>query len=208
VNLACSSLGMWFSLPVASLFLLYQLNILSFPVVGLDMALRGMRPSHPHSAQPSLQKKASIDAIEFYEDYVPEPDKAKMIKLEEEVRQIRYFHDGDEVEAQVGSFIPDLGCTRTRNSNFYKTLELYWHTKTMVAMGMLPEEQDFHQLKSRKEALEIQNAYVYEVIIWMANRHGGSSVLPAISYVWAKSSKTVSRREVVNLTISQVQHDK
>jgi hypothetical protein len=84
-----------------------------------------------------------VDAAKFYEDYVPEVDKAIMIELEEEVHQIREFHDDDEVEAQVGSFILDLGCTRTRNSKFYRTLELYWHTKTMVAMGMLPKEKDF-----------------------------------------------------------------
>jgi hypothetical protein len=36
-----------------------------------------------------------------------------MTELEEEVRQIREFHDDEEVEAQVGSFILDLGCTRT-----------------------------------------------------------------------------------------------
>jgi hypothetical protein len=78
----------------------------------------------------------------------------------------------------------------------------------MVAMGMLPEEQGFHQLKSRQEALEIQNAYAYEVVAWMANRHGGSFVPPSRSYVVVEPSKVVVGQEVVNLTNLQVQHDK
>jgi hypothetical protein len=145
-----------------------------------------------------------LTQLEFYEDYVPEADKAKMTELEEEVCQIKEFHDDEEVEAQVGSFIPDLGCTQTRNLKFYITLELYWHTKTMVAMGMLPKEQDLYQLKSRQEALEIQNAYVSEVVTWIANRQGGNFVPPARNYAKAKSSKAVAGRETVDLTSPQV----
>jgi hypothetical protein len=70
-----------------------------------------------------------------------------MPTLEEEVKLVREFKEDEEVEHQVGGIIPDLGCTRTRNSKFYRTLELYWHTKMMVALGMLPKEQDFRQLK-------------------------------------------------------------
>jgi hypothetical protein len=69
-----------------------------------------------------------------------------------------------------------------RNSKFYRTLELYWHTKTMVAIGMLPKEQDFCQLKSRQEALEIQNAYLTEVVTWLARHQGGNFVPPARNY--------------------------
>jgi hypothetical protein len=113
----------------------------------------------------------------LYEESVPEEDKAKMAELEEEVRQIRQFQEDEEVEAQLGGFIPDLGCTKSRNSKFFRTLELYWHTKTLVAIGMLPKEQDFRQLKSRQEALEIQCAYVSEVVTWLANHKVATSPL-------------------------------
>jgi hypothetical protein len=72
---------------------------INFPVVGLDMAPRGRKPSHPHFTHPSSATKVSIDAIDFYEDYVLEDDKVRMIELEEKVRQIRYLYDDDEVEA-------------------------------------------------------------------------------------------------------------
>jgi hypothetical protein len=57
-----------------------------------------------------------------------------MPTLEEEVKLVRAYKEDEEVEEQVGGIIPDLGCTRTRNSKFYRTLELNWHTKTMVAL--------------------------------------------------------------------------
>jgi hypothetical protein len=69
--------------------------------------------------------KEDIHSFEFYECYVLEVDKARMFELEEEVRKIVKFHEDEDVEAQVGSFIPYLGCTRSRNSKFYRTLKLY-----------------------------------------------------------------------------------
>ena len=84
-----------------------------------------------------------MEMVEFYKEYVPEVDKVKMNDLEEEVRLLKEFHDEEEVEAQIGSLIPDMGFSRTRNSKFYRTLELYWKTKTLVAMGMLPKEKNF-----------------------------------------------------------------
>jgi len=55
----------------------------------------------------------------------------------------------------VGSIIPNLGCIGTHRSKFYKTLELYWHTQTMVALGMLPKDEDLCELKHHMETLEV-----------------------------------------------------
>jgi hypothetical protein len=66
-----------------------------------------------------------------------------MHALEAKVKLVREFKEDEEVEHQVGGIILDLGCTRTRNSKFYRTLELYWHTKTMVALGMFPKDEGF-----------------------------------------------------------------
>jgi len=95
-----------------------------------------------------------MEATESLE-YVLKKDKVKMNELEEEVHLLKEFHDDEEVEAQVSILIPYLGSFRIHNSNFFRNLEFYWHTKTMVAMGKLPKEKDFRQLKNRKEALEI-----------------------------------------------------
>jgi hypothetical protein len=49
----------------------------------------------------------------------------------------------DEVDKQVGDIVPDLGCTRNRATKFHRTLELYWHVKTMVSQRMQPQEKGF-----------------------------------------------------------------
>jgi hypothetical protein len=170
------------------------------PLASLIMAPRGHNPSRPPITQPSRIEKAIIDAVELYEEIVPEADKVKMVQLEEEVRVTRQFQDDEDVEALLGGLIPDLGCTQSRNSKFFQTLELYWHTKTLVALGMLPKEQDFHQLKRRHEALEIQCAYVAEVVTWLANRQGGNFTPPAVNYVEADSSQAVVDCGIVDLT--------
>jgi hypothetical protein len=53
-----------------------------------------------------------------------------------------YFKDDKEVDFHVGGLIPDIGCTRNRNSKFFCTLELYWHMKMMVSLGMLLKEEE------------------------------------------------------------------
>jgi hypothetical protein len=50
-----------------------------------------------------------------------------------------------------------MGCTCTRDSKFYKTLELYLHMNTMVVQGILPKGNDYRQFKQRLEALEGHN---------------------------------------------------
>jgi hypothetical protein len=80
---------------------------------------------------------------EFYADFVPEKEKSTMKVLEEEVRLTLEFKDDEKVEFQLGCLIHDLGRTRTRNFKLFCTLELYWHTKSMVALGILPKEEDF-----------------------------------------------------------------
>jgi len=68
---------------------------------------------------------ATIDATDYYETYFPEDDKVAMSALEDEVRVVCEFKEDSKVDLQVGREIPDLGCTRTRNSKFFHTLELY-----------------------------------------------------------------------------------
>jgi hypothetical protein len=42
-----------------------------------------------------------------------------MDALEGETRLVRDFKEDDEVEVEVGGIVPDVGCTRSRNSIFF-----------------------------------------------------------------------------------------
>jgi hypothetical protein len=64
----------------------------------------------------------------------------------------------------------------------------------MVALGMLPKEEDFRQLKSSLEALEIKNSYMTEVITWLARRQGRTFVPPAGKQARPESLAVTERR--------------
>jgi hypothetical protein len=66
-----------------------------------------------------------VAAVEFYQEFVPEEDKATITMLEAEVKLTREFKYDEDVDHRVGGLIPDLGCTKTRKSKFFQTLELY-----------------------------------------------------------------------------------
>jgi len=74
---------------------------------------------------------------------VPKEDKEIMSSMEVEVCLAREFKEDVEVNFQVGGVIRELDCSRTKNPKFLHTPELYWHVKTMVALGMLPKDEDF-----------------------------------------------------------------
>lgn len=67
---------------------------------------------------------------------------------------------------------------------------------------MLPKEKDFHQLKSKQKAFEIQCAYVYEVVTWLANRQGGNFTPPGKNYAKVGFSQAIVGRVTVDFTNS------
>jgi len=77
----------------------------------------------------------------------------------------------------------------------------------MVALGMLPKDEDFRQLKHRMETLEAQNAYLLTVVTWIAHRHGDSFHPPAANRPWGESSASAAHRDVLGPSPSQVPHD-
>ena len=110
------------------------------------MASSGRKTNNPVINQ-SRVSKAAKKADKFNKDFIPATEKLTMQNLEDEVRLVHEFKEDEEVEDQIGDLIQGLGCTRTKNFIFFHTLELYWCTKTMVALGMLPKDGDFKQLK-------------------------------------------------------------
>lgn len=69
--------------------------------------------------------KEVMTTTKFYEDFFPKEDKDTMSGLEAKVCFIREFKDDEEVDFQVDGLIPNLGCTRTKNSKLLCTMELY-----------------------------------------------------------------------------------
>jgi len=66
-----------------------------------------------------------------------------MAALEGEAHLVHDFKEADEVEAEVCGIVPKVGCTCSKKSIFFRKIELYWHTKTLVPLGLLPKDEDF-----------------------------------------------------------------
>jgi len=123
----------------------------SITLASLTHFLMAPHPKKPRPSLIDLSRAAKVDVVitKFYHDFVgPEDDQATMATLESKVKLVKEFKDDEEVEQQVGGIISDLGCTRTHKSKFYRTLELYWHTKKMVALEMLPKDEDLLPTKA------------------------------------------------------------
>jgi hypothetical protein len=82
------------------------------------------------------------EATTHYQDSVSPAAKETVLALEEEVRLSEAYQDDNDVDEKVGEIIPDLDCSRNRDTKFHGIMELYWKAKTMVARGMFPKEQD------------------------------------------------------------------
>lgn len=68
-----------------------------------------------------------------YQFEVDPSDKEAMQALEAKVRARRAQIGDEAVDGQVGDIVPDLGCTRNRDTKFHCMMELYRHVKAMVA---------------------------------------------------------------------------
>jgi hypothetical protein len=57
------------------------------------------------------------------------------------------------------------------------------------------------------KTLEAQNAYLMDVVTWIAHHHGGSFHPPTAHHPWAKSSAATAHKDVSGPSPSQVPHD-
>lgn len=68
--------------------------------------------------------KDAIEAMDFHHQFVSQEDCDTMPSLEEEVIMVRAYKEVEEVEEQASENIIYLGCTRTRNSKFFRSLKI------------------------------------------------------------------------------------
>jgi hypothetical protein len=77
-----------------------------------------------------------------------------MHNIEEDVKVIRVYVENSKVDNKASLFVLDLGSSIARNTKFFRTIELYWHTKDFIAQEMLAKELGFKVLRKRIEAIK------------------------------------------------------
>jgi hypothetical protein len=110
-----------------------------------------------------------VGVIDFYHKFVSLDNKATMSSLEE-VRMVQANKEDEEVE-QVGGIIPNLGCTRTKNSKYYKTSEFYWHDEEVEQVGSIIPNLGFTRTKNSKFDTRTKNYKFYRMpeVYWHTN---------------------------------------
>jgi hypothetical protein len=76
----------------------------------------------------------------------------------------------------------------------------------MVALGMLPKDDEFRKLKHRMETLEEQNSYLLSMVMWITQCHGGAFHPPTTN--WSRTPSVVVQPDKACLSSPQVHHAK
>jgi hypothetical protein len=90
---------------------------------------------------------ATKEVVDHYKSSISPKVKEYMHPLEEDVNLIRAYKEDEYVDMQVPDIVPNMSCTQNSDTKFHKTMELYWHTNTMVSQGILQKDQDYRQFK-------------------------------------------------------------
>jgi hypothetical protein len=76
----------------------------------------------------------------------------------------------------------------------------------MVALGMLPKDEEFRQLKHKMETLEGKNDYPISMISWMAQRLGSIFHPSTGTHAWMRPSTAANRSGEVGPSSAQDPH--
>jgi hypothetical protein len=93
--------------------------------------------------------------------------------IEKDVKVVRVYVEDSEVDNQVAPFVLDLGSSIARDTKFFRTIEIYWHTKDFVAHTMLAKELEFKASRQRMEAIEVENNLLLSLVSWLVKKNGG-----------------------------------
>jgi hypothetical protein len=173
----------WVLIPVSTLYLhLEPINDWKAVYSSFSMAPRVSQAKTTHVYKTCVDLIVE-EATTHYHNYVSPSTQETMHPIEGEVKIIRAYQDDEEIDRQVGDIILDLGCTRNRDTKFHHTIELYWHTKTMVSQAQLPNEKYYMQLCQRLEALEHQNKLLRNGGSFQLTRDGSTLAKPLLPFL-------------------------
>jgi hypothetical protein len=78
-------------------------------------------------------------------------------ELEANARQVCQNTPDSEIEAEMWSWIPDAGSTRSREAKYFKTLKLFWIMKSLLGQAITHKKSILNSLLMQTEYLQIYN---------------------------------------------------
>jgi hypothetical protein len=137
-----------FHLPIATI--LFPSN----PIVAIFSMPRGQashrehrnqsNPSCSHNTNPNplgtqVQQDTQATANEFWER-TPNDICKEIENVEDEVHLERSITHNWNINAKMGSWIPDEGSSRAQDTKYWKTMDLYWYIK--MGVGKIMQDMD------------------------------------------------------------------
>jgi hypothetical protein len=79
-----------------------------------------------------------------------------MDAVEADVRVLRKFISDDEVKETTNSWVPDTGFVRGRSSQYLKTVDIYWHLKTLMGRVLLDHHEARQEVLLQLDDMQLQ----------------------------------------------------
>jgi hypothetical protein len=93
----------------------------------------------PRTSESSPLLRVNCEAILVVESYQSQTslDMREVVEaMEDDVLQTRQGTHGSEVEVEMSGWIPDTCLTRTRDTKYYRIINLYWHIKDLLGSAI------------------------------------------------------------------------
>jgi hypothetical protein len=76
--------------------------------------------------------------------------------VEVEVRVLIHFISNEEVKDNVWSWVLDLGSMRARESQYFITIDLYWHLKFLMGKVLVEKHESHKEIILQLDNVQLQ----------------------------------------------------
>jgi hypothetical protein len=132
-----------------------------------------------------------VDAVESSVDtyhFVTPPEiQTEMDLAEADVHVLRRFIPDDEVRETTSSWVPDTGTFRGWTSQYLKTMDIYWHLKTLMGQVLLDHHEARQEVLLQLDDVQLQVKLVDHKLNLIADKLAGMD-LSNLDYAQAPSS--------------------
>jgi hypothetical protein len=88
--------------------------------------------------------------------HTPPAIQIKLDLVEVDVWVLRHFIVDKEVHENICSWIPDLVSSRAMVSQYYKTIDLYWHIKALMGKVMVERNEAHKEILLQIDDVQLQ----------------------------------------------------
>lgn len=92
---------------------------------------------------------------------------------EADAQVLRHFIEDEAVNENICPWIPDTLSSRTRESQYFKTVDLYWHLKTLMGKVLVERNEAHQRILLQLDDVQLQIKLVDHKINLLAEKLDG-----------------------------------